>query len=188
MKLKFWNRSPVDDKEAADLAKVVVALKSGREVSIETLVNERDEQDEKAKTHMANEEHHVQVGEEKMSVGDLKKRYQDMCNELTELKAKHVDGGEGEGEKDDKKKNSANGEGGDGGDRGDGDDELMRLRAENQRLTNEANVRKAADDAKKKKDKEAADRLRNAGDKGAEPTVTIDLVVDQIERGKQRYG
>ena len=179
--LKLWNRSAAADSDK--VAGLFVTLKSGRELTVTQLVNEADEKEAKEKEKMANEDHHVQVGEEKMSVGDLKKKYQDMCNELTELKAKHVDGDKDEG--DDKKKNAA-----DEAAAAEAAKKLEDAEAEVKRLKNESDARKAEDDRKKARDKAAADVLRNAVDnKGVvQPVVVIDLPMDRVERGQKRYG
>lgn len=186
MKLKFWNKAPLKDADAVNLAATTVALKSGREVTIEVLVNEMDEHEEKKKAQLANEEDHVHVGDEKMKVGELKKKYQDMYNELSELKAKHAPGG-GEEDEETKKKNAAEAE------RlvneaKEKEAELEKAKAEVARLQNEADARKKADDTKKARDKAEAEKLRNAGPTTETETVTIELPMDQIERGRQRYG
>jgi hypothetical protein len=176
MKIKLWTRKEVNSD--LNLAETFVTLKSGKELSIEALVNEKDEKDEKAKAQMANEDDHVQVGEEKMTVAELKKKHQDMCNELTEMKAKHVGGGEAEGEA--LKKNSLALE--------EARASAKKLEDENVRLKNESDARKKADDAKAARDKIEADKLRNAPTTEELPTVTIELPMDKLARGKQRYG
>ncbi len=181
MKFKIFNRKEVKESEL-NLADTFITLKSGREVSILALVNETDEKEDKGKAHMANEEHHVQVGEEKMSVGDLKKKYQDMCNELTEMKAKHVGNGDDDEEARKKALEVAEHE------KKEIEAKKNALETEIARLKNEADARKTADAAKAARDKAEADKLRNAGPTDQKPSITIELPMDKIKRGIERYG
>jgi hypothetical protein len=90
----FFKKTKVDN--AADLEAMSVVLpKTGKEVSLSSIINaadEAEEKKEKKEEQMADGEHHVLVGEGKMKVNELVKKYMDMCH------AAKNEGGEEKGE------------------------------------------------------------------------------------------
>lgn len=184
--LNIFKRTKVEN--AKDLEGMSVLLpKSNIEKTITQLVNEADEHAVEAgkPDHMANGEHHVLVGENKMTVNELVAKHSEMCNELAEMKAKHVDGKEGkEGEEppppaDEKEKNAK--------------DEEDKLAAEKK-----ANEDKEAKEKKENEDKEAAEKksndlklfneLKDADKVKNEKVAVVELASDQVQRGRNRYG
>ena len=181
MGLSFFKKEKVSN---ADLESMSVTLpKSKVEKTITQLVNEADEHYEKELSKdpkapaMANGDHHVMVGEEKMSVNALVEKHMAACNELKELKEKmevdkpDEDGGEKKAEAD---KKAAD-------------------------LTEKKNEEEAVMDVKKKnEEKEAAEKKQNAlkhfnSLKDAplaafEKPSMVDLPEDKVARGKSRYG
>lgn len=174
-KFSFFKRAKIEN--AADLEEMMVVLpKSKYEASVAQILNEMDEHKEKRNDAMAEGAHHVMVGEHKMTVNDLVEKYNAMCNELADLKKQHGEGGDEAGE--------------DAEHQNEDDEAKKRAEAEEREKTKNA---KEAEDKRKKdeektKAKERADRLRNARERDAEPAPRIEVMEDQLERGKARYG
>lgn len=97
MKFNFFKKSKVDN--ASDLEGMSVTLpKSGKEVTLETLINEMDKIEN---MHgYANGDHMVKAGEEELTVNDMIKKYGEMKNKMDEAdKAAKEAEANGEGEK-----------------------------------------------------------------------------------------
>lgn len=173
MGLNFFKREKVTN---ADLDAMSVTLpKSKVEKTITQLVNEADEHYEKELAKdpeapaMANGDHHVMVGEEKMSVNDLVKKHMDMANELEEMKKKVVP--------EEKPQN----------------EEEKKLAMEKK-----ANEDKAAEEKKSNEDKMALEKkanelknfeaLQNAPLKFENASTVSETADDKVARGKARYG
>lgn len=86
----FWKKEKVNN--SLELESMMVELpKSKGQVDLKTVINEADEYRLKmALPQMANEEHHVEIGEgdnkKKMTVGELKNAFHKMCSEMDEKK------------------------------------------------------------------------------------------------------
>lgn len=180
MKFKFFKRAKIEN--SVDLEDTMVELpKSKREVTLTTLINEMDEHESKkpkeGEVPMANEEHHVELGEgKKMSVKELK----DCYNALVAEHSKDP-GNESEIKDSDDAGN---------------DDEMQDSEDDKAKSEGDKDKAKAMDkekelDAEKKKNaKEKAERLRNANRQAAEPLDGASSFdpFEKVNRGKTRYG
>lgn len=197
-KLNIFKRTKVEN--STDLDGLMVELpKSKIEMPLTQVVNELDVI--KNMNGYANGDHMVKVGEDEMSVNDLVKKHMDMRNEMEKLKAA----------KESKETEIAEDEVGDrGGDtaldndepadehatENDEDDEVAKKKAlelakhEEKEITAEKKKNELAEAAKKKAEvaKKAA-ALKNAHLRDPDEEVaTVDLMEDQIARGRSRYG
>lgn len=195
MKLNIFKRQKVEN--SIDLEGMIVELpKSKKEVALTKVINEYD-----AILNMngyANGEHMVKLNEkEEMSVNDLVKKHGEMCNKMAEMeKGKEDESMDNDGDEDMDDPAMANDDAdvsegmADVGDRG-GDKSL-----DNEDESDvEAEEKDGAEKAKKKNEiekkrlaKEKAKRLKNAHLVEDEETATVDLPLDQVARGKSRYG
>jgi len=167
----FFKRAKVEDQ---DLEHVLVTLpKSKVEASIGTLINEMDgyHMEMQKPEHMANGEHMVEVGEEKMKVNDLVAKHVAMCQELADLKAKHP-----EPSADEKKAN---------------DEKAAKEAEEKAAAEKKANEEKEASEkkaAEEKKSNEANfEKIKNAEAEALKNRV-VELSSDKVARGQARYG
>lgn len=172
-KFKFWKREKVEN--STDLEGVHVTLpKSGKEISIETLIKNADDMQVAENSEdgiMANGDHKVMFGEHKMSVNELVEKHKQACNELEEMKKKNVSPGEDEAAKKKALELAAHEE-----------KEMAEKKA------NEEAAAKAAEEEKKKNGMDNFNKLKNAQDNAKQPEVKIDLSMDQVQRGQKRYG
>ncbi len=165
---KIFKREKVEN--TLDMENMVIELPtSKKEVTLAKLVNDADKL-ENAHGY-CNEDHLVKVGEEEMSVKQMKNKYSAMMK-------KNAD------EEEEKKKN-AEAEGKEGEEKKENEDEEKK----------DEEKKKNALDEQAKSDKEAADKkaefekLANAHLNAPAPAVkTIDLDSDKAARGKSRYG
>ena len=178
MKLKFWNRKPAEN--AADLEGLSVTLpKSGKEMTIVQLVNAADEVE--AKKGMANADDKVKVGDKEMTVGELVKCYEKAENDLAQM-AKNEDEDEVENEDEESVDND--------------EDEAAKKKAlelaeheEKEILEKKKqNSKKTKTAEEKAKAKKNFDALKNAHKNSSTPAISVDLSVDKLARGQQRYG
>ena len=179
--MNFFKRTKIDN--AADLENTMVILpKSKQEKTISQIVNELDGLVEKQKEpQVANGDHFIEVGGEKMTVNELIEKHESLKNELDELKK------------------GKEGEGAEGSKNNEADDEAKK-KAEEEKKKKEAEGVKNAADEKAKKEEEARkktegkayfDAIKNAADQAAgfsSITETVDTSMDQVARGKSRYG
>ena len=145
----------------------------------------------------ANGDHMVKVGENEMSVNDLIKKHVEMCNAEEERVAKE-NAGEGEPGEDienDEDEVGTVDEGlGDvdsrGGDHSLDNEEDEVEKDEPKKKPPVDDKKKNATEAKKKAEIKAKnDRIKNAHLRdAAEDTATVELGIDQVARGKARYG
>lgn len=184
MKLNLFKRAKVEN--ALDLEGTLVELpKSKKEMSLVSVVNAYD-----AILNMngyANGDHMVKVGDkEEMSVNDLVKKHLEACNELEELKKKNEGDDEDEGGEPgvDNEGIDDDGVADRGGDRSEGGKNPKQL---DKFVSNEEKDEK---DEKVKNAKRAkALALKNARDAAEDlEEVRVDLAMDQVARGKARYG
>lgn len=196
MKLNIFKRQKVEN--SVDFDGLVVELpKSKKEMTLTQLVSDHD-----AILNMngyANGDHMVKVGEDEMSVNDLVKKHMEMCNSAKD-EAEMKNAGEGEPGEDIENDNDEDGTIAAGvrdvGSRG-GDKSLDNEEDEDS-VDNEddeeapAEKKKNAVSIKNEKlrlAKEKAARLKNANTRqNSIPRPTIETSVDQVARGKSRYG
>lgn len=206
MKLNIFKKQKVEN--ATDFEGMSVTLpKSGKEKTLVQLVNEADEiAVAKDKPQMANDAHEVMVGEEKMNVGDLVKKYMDVCNKLESMNAGDeseesgdeaddagMENEEGEETEEVAPKKDAKKENGGGKKK-----PVKNARADDEEVDDDeiddddddgekaAALKNAAD---KKKKREHFERLQNAHNKGLEEEPELaNFSEDGVARGKQRYG
>lgn len=181
---KIFNKKEADNS-AALLGMSVVLTKSKVEKTLEQILNEADDQAmEMGKPeHMANGAHMVECGGGKMTVNDLVAKHTEMCNELSDLKKKHVDGEGGEGAElsaDDKKANEDK-MAKEAADKKANEDKMAEDKKQNDL---NAAAKKASDDAAELK---RFNDLKNAGNKPVVEAVQ-EFAEDQVARGKRRYG
>lgn len=199
--LQFFKKSKVEN---SDLENTLVTLpKTKKEVTISQLVNEMDDmykkdegKDPKAPA-MANGDHHVMVGEDKMSVNDLVKKHVEMCNELADLKKKKEGGAEeGMDEK------SENEEGMDMGEEHAEKDKKASDKTENEEGLDVGEEKaekdkKASDKTEKKSNAADLEKIANARKKAealknaqsnARVKDPVQADFDKLARGKTRYG
>jgi len=191
MKLNFFKKKVEKVENSSDLEGLSVTLpKSGKEKTIVQLVTEVDAR--AVLNGYANEEDKVKIGENEMSVKDLVANYGKMCSELEDLKkAKNEDADvEDEVENEDDVENEDS--------EAEAKEDAKDAEPEMQNEDDEAEAKKDAKKAEKemgdkksnsksKGDKKHFDKLKNAHRAQIE-TVKIDLIDDQLARGKQRYG
>lgn len=181
MAFKFFKKAKVEN--SADLEGMCVILpKSGKEITIEKLINDADSAQMDMNAGLADLSHKVKMQDgSHMSVGDLLEKHKAMNDELAALKEKKKNDEEiEEGEKD---------LGDHGGDKSveNADDEEAKKKAEEEAAAKKKN--EADDAAKKAKAKEKADALKNANTRvtDEEPQVVY-TSEDRVSLGKSRYG
>jgi hypothetical protein len=185
MKLNIFKKAKVENTKDVDFDSLCVTLpKSGKELTLSEVVTQLD-----AVHNMhgyANGDHLVKVGEDEMSVNDLVKKHMDMCNAAKEDAEKK----ENDDDMDDESMDNAE-------DEADADAEAALKKneedeaekKEDKKMKNakaEADKKEKAE--KKAKGKEHFESLKNAHNIEEEEAVTIDLMEDQVARGKERYG
>ncbi len=191
MAIKFFKRQKVEN--SIDLQDVSVVLpKSGREVTITQMVNELDEPKEVK----------FKVGDEMLTGAELVTRHEAVCNELANAKKDMEEKEDCQNEDDEDEDDMENEDDGDedDDDKKENDDEEDEAdKKKKEKLEKEEMKNKAKNKAKKKNDadeletrrkaKEKADRLRNAHTRDLNDSdARVDLDIDQVARGKSRYG
>lgn len=172
--LKFFKKTKVE--KSADLEGLSVSLpKSGKEVTLDKMINDYDEG--MMSGCYANGEHKVKVGEEEMTVNELVEKHMALKDSMKSGEDAsdsdaHAAEGRGEGER------KANDE-----------DEEAKKKAEEiaSHEAKEIEAKKKNEAAEKKKN---FDKLKNAdvNAKKKEEPKEIDLSMDQLARGRARYG
>lgn len=177
MKLNLFKRTKVEN--GADLEGMSVLLpKSGREITLVTMVNEMDAMEEKKKdpAPMAGMDHQVKLHDGSMcNVADLLEKHKALHDELESMKAPKV-----EDASDDSSVTPAlkpmNDE--------DDAKEKEKEKKDEEKKKNELEVAR-----KKAEDKKAADKLRNAQTAALEVAPPdVEICMDKLARGQQRYG
>lgn len=185
MKLNLFKRAKVEN--SSELEGMSVTLpKSGKEMTIVELVEKMDKIEN---MHgYASGDHMVKVGENEMSVNDLVKKHMEMCNEMDEMK-KVKDSSEEEGDLDSKeKKVDVEGDDKSMDNEEDKDDKSVDNEEDDEKEEKKKNEIEQAK-VKKAEAKKKADAIRNAqNDIDSEPAPKLDLMEDQVARGKSRYG
>jgi len=199
--MAFWKKTKVEN--SLELESTMVDLpKSKTQCDLKTLINEMDDYRLEMKLpKMANDDHHVQVGEgdgsRKMSVKELKDAYCNAMKDMEEMKKKNdsesmerdavseekkmeMKGKDGESGKDKAKNASA--------------DEMERESVEEEKKKELKAENEKEDEDKKKKDEEMKNQLKlfnelkNAHLNPIREERTPDLDCDRLSRGKSRYG
>lgn len=168
---KIFKREKVEN--SADLENMVVELpKSKKEVVLSRLINTMDEievKNQSTEPVIANGDHVVEIGEEKMSVNELVEKYTNMCadkkkNEMSdeEAKKKAIALAKHEEDEIEKKKD----------------------------LDNSASEEKPAEEkAENSKGKENFEKLSNAAENAAKSKVgKVFTSQDRVALGKKKYG
>lgn len=186
MPLNLFKRTKVEN--SLDLENTIVELpKSKKEMSIATLVNEMDKIEN---MHgYANGDHLVKVGEDEMSVNDLVKKHQEMCNSVAEKEKAEKDAMANDGDESDMDdpavENSEVDDMGAVGDRGgdesldNEEDEAEKEKAKKEKMKNDL-------EAKKAKALKLKNAHLNAPEQEEAPMIL--LPTDMVARGKDRYG
>lgn len=172
--LEFYKKTKVEKIEnAKDMGSMSVILpKSKREVELTTLVNEADEaalKKDNEEEEMANGEHHVMVGEDKMKLNDLIEKHMELKQAYDDLKK------QGEEPAQEEKK-----------DEEDKPEEKKKEDAEEPAKEEKKNKEEPKLEEKKENH---FDTLRNANKNpiSKEPQI-IETGSEKIARGKLRYG
>lgn len=188
--IMFFKKTKVENSK--DLESMSVTLpKSGKEMTVIQLVNEMDKIEN---MHgYASDDHMVKVGDKEMSVKNLVKSHVKMNAEMEDLKKKKEDGTDVELEKDDKEIDVE----GDMHNEEESEDEpekkeKKREAEEKKEVKKEEKGMKNETDKKetptKKEKTEHFDALRNAQDTVENEVAHIELMEDQVARGRVRYG
>lgn len=177
----FFKREKIAN--SADLEKTVVSLpKSGKEMSIAELVTNADDTAMAAKEpmQMANMDHHVMVGEHKMTVNELVTKHMEACNELSALKATPDEKAEMEKKNAEKEAEAAKAA------------EAVKANAEKEAKDAEEKKKNAEKDAadaeEKKKNALHFEALKNANMTAIKDEPTFEMGEEKLARGKSRYG
>lgn len=156
--LKFFKRSKIEN--TAEIEAHEVTLSNGVSKSIAQLVNEAEAAIEKEKLEqMANGDHKVMVGEEKMSVNELVEKYSELKKSAAPKEGPAKKPEENEADKKEEPKV---------------DVEVKSAEAEKL-------------EEKKANEKKKFEELKNAH-LTAPAIKTIEVSIDQVNRGKSRYG
>lgn len=188
--LSLFKRQKVEN--ALDLENTLVVLpKSKREMSLMQVINAMDEAEHKKhEPQMANEEHHVEIGDKKMSVKELKDCYNALKEEHEKLKSEKKEHEEGmENEEDEYGSEHSKDPGND--DKALDNDEAADKEAKKKAEAIVEHEDKELEEAKKKNAREAkekADRLRNANRRATEEECAPFDLFERVNRGKSRYG
>lgn len=186
MKLNFFKKTKVEN--STDLEGTTVVLpKSGLEKTISQLVNEADEMEQKKNEEkdsevMANMDHSVQVGDEKMKLNDLVKKYSDCMNELAELKKSSADKAP-----DEEKDNASAAED------EDAKKKALELAEHEEKEIKEKKESDLDKEEPKKNEEEETKKNHFEALKNAEKTAIVvapkfEFNEDKVARGKARYG
>ncbi len=179
----LFRRKKEEVQNIADLADAFVEI-DGKEVSLSEMIEgvknakkneeeekEKDKEKEKENKKM-NMDSEIEVGDEKMSVKELVKKYQALNKKNAEPpKDKDKDKDEKDEKKDNKKKDNST----------DSDKD-----SEGDKKPEDKKVDNSKDD--KDAEKKRFEDLKNAHDNAPKPDRVVDLGVDKLARGKARYG
>lgn len=173
-KFNLFKRTKVENQADLNLEELMVVLpNSKKEVSFDKMVNMADKYDKEM-----NGDSTVEVGDEKMTVNELKEKYMSMCKKKNEE------------DEDEKKKNEED------------KAELMKNMSDEDKekcknmdtegvasfmKKNEEDAEKEKED-KTKNSLENFDKINNAEKNAQIKTKTVDLSTDKLQRGVDRYG
>lgn len=195
MKLNLFKRKIEKIENGADIEAMSVTLpKSGVEKTIIQIVNEADDAEMKAKSKepkMANADDMFALGDEQISVGDLAKRLAACEAKMAEM-MKNAGGSDAGDEHADIVSMDNEDDAGDDMDvMANKDDDAMdaekKKAAEKEKGVKNAADKEAAEKAKAAK-LAAFERLKNAHVTASEETAIVEVMADQVTRGRQLYG
>jgi len=211
MKIRqLFKKVKVDNaKEQINLAEIVVVLeKTKREVTLEQLCNEADEEKpapKEGEAKEASENDTFDLDGKKMTLKEFVKMFKDLKAEFDSLEvvAEEIEGGEGAADADEQLNNSQDEEDDDLDESGDLDEDDLDAHDAEVAAEEEAEAAKAKLDNAKEKPKAAAapvvkkvnfaKKINNAAEVAAAkaaavPKHIVDIGSDQVARGAQRYG
>lgn len=172
--LNFFKKTKVDNGSDYENTSVLLP-KSKVEVTLSQLVNELDEYRLKMDLpQMANGDHMVEMGQDKMSVNDLLEKHKMMCQELADLKKPKEEAPEEKKENDDDMAEAS------------ADNKKNDQKDEEQDL--EVEKKQKAAQEKKENEMKVFNELKNAPINFKDEERRIELSQDKITRGKTRYG
>lgn len=171
--LNFFKKAKVENSTDLESTSVVLP-KSKLEVTISKLVNDADEMEVKKHEGAieANPDHVVKIKDSMVKVGELAKLHEDKCNELEALKKEHEELKAKNSEKKDEEKKEEN-------------EEEHKEEKKNEDVKEEEKEKN--EEEKEEKKQNHLEDLKNA-EKLANQGRVLELSMDQIARGKQRYG
>jgi len=190
MKFNLFKRTKVENQKDFDFENMCVTLpKTGKEKTLIQLVNEADEFEEKKKENVADPKAIVKLHDgSTCSVGDLIEKHKSLHDELSALKKDEM-----EEERDLETEDSPV----------DVEGDLHNEEEEDEQESAKKNALESEDEleaAKKKKNASATKKkiptdkskhfesLRNAHVNVDDETARVDLMDDQVQRGRARYG
>lgn len=178
MKFNLFKRAKVENSADIEGMSVVLA-KSGKEVTLAKLINDADDMAMMdSKDMMANGDHQVMVGEKKMSVNELLDLHKKMNDELDLLRDKKSADKEGAKDPDIESMDNK-------------DDDMAREKAIELAKNEEKEKDEDKKEDKKMNEAPAPDHftaLKNAHKTAEEEVAHVDLSMDQVARGKVKYG
>ncbi len=183
MGLKFFKRAKVEN--SLDIEETCVVLpKSGIETTIAQLISNADMM---AYDGMAKGDHHVMVGDSKMTVNELVEKHKQMCDALEDLKKAH------EGKEEAPPVEEKNAEDDAAMAEGDTPSSVENMEDEEAKkkalqLAEHEEEEIVAEKAKNEAAKVKADALRNANIHAHKEVARVEMSQDQVARGKARYG
>lgn len=181
MKFNLFKKAKVENQ--ADIEGMSVVLpKSKREMTLEALVNEADDMEEKKKANAvpADMGHVVKLHDGSMcNVGELVEKHKAMCDALSGVKKDEME------TESDVSTESSEVDSESSPEMANEEDDAE----EKKKAADDEKKKNSADAAKKTEAKKKADALKNANQRNAvEETHVIQFSSDQVARGKSRYG
>lgn len=170
MKLKFWNRKPVEN--SVDLEGISVTLPTcGKEFTILQIVNAMDEAEEKKKENMADSKAMVKLHDGTMcNVADLVEKYKNKSEKEDEPKEPKEVENEDEDEDEKAKKKAL--------ELAEHEAKEIKEKKENKKMKNGVEPESG----------KHFNALKNAPLKFQNEAEYVDLPIDKVARGKSRYG
>lgn len=191
--LMFFKKTKVENSKDFEAMSVTLP-KSKKEMTLAEMVEKMDKIENMQ--GYANDEHMVKVGDGEMSVKNLSEKYMAACNELDEMK-KNKDGADVELEKE-KKEIDVEGDMKNDDADGDSDGDKKENEEDEEKEKKENEEKEAADEKKQNAlEKARADKaakaarfeaLKNAQNNVSDEVARVDLMEDQVARGRARYG
>lgn len=192
MKLSWFKRQKVENSTELD-GMCVILPNSKREVSIEKLINDADSMEmKKDEPKMAHPDHMVEVKGQKMTVNDLMKKYDAMCESMK--KDSEEESKDPAEMNDDQDMETAKKEVPKSDDDKKDEEQTLKIEEEAEKEVKDSKKNEEDEDEKmakadkKKNAKEKADRLRNAHNDSSLPEAVVSLSSDKVARGKQLFG
>jgi hypothetical protein len=180
MKLNLFKRTKVENSE--ELSEVSVKLpKSGKEMTLQTVVNSLDERLEKeGKPSEVKDEDTIKVGKETITIADFKKRYENACKKNEEMEEESKENEDEEEEKENMDEEDRENE--DEEEREN--EEVVHPKSDEKKLNGKK--KNSLDDSTKKKN---IDSLKNARENAAQSEQKVlNVGSDFVNKGKSLFG